>query len=115
MNAVQMSSQISTPAYKAEFCLGHNTKRFVCIPDQKGGYQQKQSYQRGMFKHIRNVFGVSFYFFNLSAKQLEQGLETGLVPIILFSGLFPDQKSGYQQNKGGYQRGGYRNQNQSNY
>ncbi|TNN03907.1 eukaryotic translation initiation factor 3 subunit C isoform X1 [Takifugu flavidus] len=37
--------------------------------DQKGGYQQKQSYQR-------------------------------------------DQKSGYQQNKGGYQRGGYRNQNQ---
>ncbi|KAM9816978.1 eukaryotic translation initiation factor 3 subunit C [Neosynchiropus ocellatus] len=40
--------------------------------DQKGGYQQKQSYQR-------------------------------------------DQKGGYQQNKSGYQRGGYRNQNQSNY
>uniref|UniRef100_A0AAQ6AP25 Eukaryotic translation initiation factor 3 subunit C n=1 Tax=Amphiprion ocellaris TaxID=80972 RepID=A0AAQ6AP25_AMPOC len=40
--------------------------------DQKGGYQQKQSYQR-------------------------------------------DQKGGYQQKQGGYQRGGYRNQNQSNY
>lgn len=31
-----------------------------------------------------------------------------------FSGLLTDQKSGYQQNKGGYQRN-YRNQNQSNY
>uniref|UniRef100_A0A7N5ZYV3 Eukaryotic translation initiation factor 3 subunit C n=1 Tax=Anabas testudineus TaxID=64144 RepID=A0A7N5ZYV3_ANATE len=40
--------------------------------DQKGGYQQKQSYQR-------------------------------------------DQKGGYQQKQGGYQRGGYRNQNQGNY
>ncbi|XP_008312829.1 eukaryotic translation initiation factor 3 subunit C [Cynoglossus semilaevis] len=40
--------------------------------DQKGGYQQKQSYQR-------------------------------------------DQKGGYQQKQSGYQRGGYRNQNQSNY
>ncbi|XP_061765417.1 eukaryotic translation initiation factor 3 subunit C [Nerophis ophidion] len=40
--------------------------------DQKGGYQQKQSYQR-------------------------------------------DQKGGYQSKQGGYQRGGYRNQNQGNY
>uniref|UniRef100_A0A672JQV2 Eukaryotic translation initiation factor 3 subunit C n=1 Tax=Salarias fasciatus TaxID=181472 RepID=A0A672JQV2_SALFA len=40
--------------------------------DQKGGYQQKQSYNR-------------------------------------------DQKGSYQQKQGGYQRGGYRNQNQSNY
>uniref|UniRef100_A0A1A7XYL2 Eukaryotic translation initiation factor 3 subunit C n=1 Tax=Iconisemion striatum TaxID=60296 RepID=A0A1A7XYL2_9TELE len=40
--------------------------------DQKGGYQQKQTYQR-------------------------------------------DQKGSYQQKQGGYQRGGYRNQNQGNY
>uniref|UniRef100_A0A674NFG0 Eukaryotic translation initiation factor 3 subunit C n=1 Tax=Takifugu rubripes TaxID=31033 RepID=A0A674NFG0_TAKRU len=34
----------------------------------------------------------------------------------VYGGYFNrDQKSGYQQNKGGYQRGGYRNQNQSNY
>ncbi|KAM9837629.1 eukaryotic translation initiation factor 3 subunit C isoform 1-T1 [Aulostomus maculatus] len=45
---------------------------FFLISDQKGGYQQKQSYQR-------------------------------------------DQKGGYQQKQGGYQRGGYRSQNQSNY
>lgn len=26
---------------------------FICFTDQKGGYQQKQSYQRGMLKHIQ--------------------------------------------------------------
>lgn len=95
---------------------------FLCIPDQKGGYQQKQSYQRGMLKHKKyGLFGCCcFFFFSKStwvrvAEHVEQGKETGLIPIILFSGLLPDQKSGYQQNKGGYQRGGYRNQNQSNY
>ncbi|XP_051770104.1 eukaryotic translation initiation factor 3 subunit C isoform X1 [Ctenopharyngodon idella] len=56
--------------------------------DQKGGYQQKQGYQRGA-PDQRGGY------------QQKQGYQR-------------DQKGGYQQ-KQNYQRGGYRNQNQSSY
>ncbi|XP_042590660.1 eukaryotic translation initiation factor 3 subunit C-like isoform X1 [Cyprinus carpio] len=55
--------------------------------DQKGGYQQKQSYQRAPDQR--------------GGYQQKQGYHR-------------DQKGGYQQ-KQNYQRGGYRNQNQSSY
>ncbi|XP_077080769.1 eukaryotic translation initiation factor 3 subunit C isoform X2 [Siphateles boraxobius] len=55
--------------------------------DQKGGYQQKQGYQRAGDQR--------------GGYQQKQGYQR-------------DQKGGYQQ-KQNYQRGGYRNQNQSSY
>ncbi|XP_036429201.1 eukaryotic translation initiation factor 3 subunit C isoform X2 [Colossoma macropomum] len=55
--------------------------------DQKGGYQQKQGYQRDSDQR--------------GGYQQRQGYQR-------------DQKGGYQQ-KQGYQRGGYRSQNQSSY
>lgn len=38
---------------KLSFALDTILRGFLRIPDQKGGYQQKQSYQRGMLKHIK--------------------------------------------------------------
>ncbi|XP_036429200.1 eukaryotic translation initiation factor 3 subunit C isoform X1 [Colossoma macropomum] len=60
--------------------------------DQKGGYQQKQGYQRDSDQR--------------GGYQQRQGYQRGT--------SYRDQKGGYQQ-KQGYQRGGYRSQNQSSY
>uniref|UniRef100_A0A8B9K7J7 Eukaryotic translation initiation factor 3 subunit C n=1 Tax=Astyanax mexicanus TaxID=7994 RepID=A0A8B9K7J7_ASTMX len=56
--------------------------------DQKGGYQQKQGYQRDSDQR--------------GGYQQRQGYQR-------------DQKGSYQQRQGGYQRGGYRSQNQGSY
>uniref|UniRef100_A0A8B9KB91 Eukaryotic translation initiation factor 3 subunit C n=1 Tax=Astyanax mexicanus TaxID=7994 RepID=A0A8B9KB91_ASTMX len=56
--------------------------------DQRGGYQQRQGYQRDSDQR--------------GGYQQRQGYQR-------------DQKGSYQQRQGGYQRGGYRSQNQGSY
>lgn len=50
---------------KLSFALDTILRGFLRIPDQKGGYQQKQSYQRGKLKHIKIwvVQGFIFIYF----------------------------------------------------
>ncbi|XP_034563746.1 eukaryotic translation initiation factor 3 subunit C isoform X4 [Notolabrus celidotus] len=74
--------------------------------DQKGGYQQNKSYNRGR-EGRSNYGGQGGGSGGGREGRSNYGGQGG--------GSGGDQKGGYQQNKGGYQRGGYRNQNQSNY
>lgn len=129
-------------------------------PDQRGGYQQKQGYQRGGYEHVKSFIHIftsyspvshSFLLLPMNAVAtlhlvvqrpaslfLAHCLVLSWQPqssfsvliwtgnatcmtsevqyrrLFLFSVTAIDQKGGYQQ-KQNYQRGGYRNQNQSSY
>ncbi|XP_007248755.2 eukaryotic translation initiation factor 3 subunit C isoform X1 [Astyanax mexicanus] len=72
--------------------------------DQKGGYQQKQGYQRDSDQRggYQQRQGYQRDSDQRGGYQQRQGYQR-------------DQKGSYQQRQGGYQRGGYRSQNQGSY
>ncbi|TRY74190.1 hypothetical protein DNTS_004357 [Danionella cerebrum] len=94
-------------------------------PDQRGGYQQKQGFQRNGYDHVFSFAPLLIHLSVAPPSSRPFRLPHTLLLLLLTQSFPPrerlnvllcstDQKGGYQQ-KQGYQRGGYRGQNQSSY